>query len=613
MKRLVYIVCLFLLTGFFVQAEELIHYSGKTLSNVDYHHGQLSPAIGVHNQQIMRACRERPAESDGFGWTYNHAPMIAYWNNTFYVEYLSDSVGEHVPPAQTLLITSADQGRTWSKPDILFPPCKVPDGTMKEGRPQIAKDLYAVMHQRVGFYVSRKNRLLALAYYGLVMAPGDDPNDGNGIGRVVREINVDGTYGPIHFLRYNHAFNETNTSYPFYKKSKDKGFVAACDEILSNPLYMMQMVEEADRNDPLIPLRKDYKAFSYYHLPDGRVMGLWKHALTSVSRDGGRTWYEPVERAKGFVNSNAKIWGQRTSDSLYATVYNPSEFRWPLAVSVSKDGLDYHNLLLVHGEITPMRYGGAYKSYGPQYVRGIQEGNGIPPDGKLWVTYSMNKEDIWVSSIPVPILSVPVAHADDDFAKLPDGHELDGWNTYSPLWAPVSVEKNTRGVKCLVLRDKDPFDYAKAEKVIPVSRNLMVSFTLEAAQSDHGRLDVEFQNAQGNAAIRLSLMPGGCFRAKAGARLSGSQQYEAGVVYPVDVLVYQDRRTYEVYVDGRKIHTGIFFAPVATFSRIVFRTGEPRLYPTPETPADQFTDMENTDAVDPEAVYYIQSFKTCLL
>jgi hypothetical protein len=167
-----------------------------------------------------------------------------------------------------------------------------------------------------------------------------------------------------------------NTSYPFYTSSKDKGLVAACDEILATPLLMMQTVEEGDRNDSLIPLHKDFKAFNFYHLPDGRAVALWKYALTSISSDEGKTWkYNPV-RAPGFVNANAKIWGQRTSDGKYATVYNPSEFRWPLALSVSDDGLRYKNLLLVNGEISFLRYGGAYKSYGPQYVRGIQEMDG---------------------------------------------------------------------------------------------------------------------------------------------------------------------------------------------------------------------------------------------
>jgi hypothetical protein len=587
-----------------------VRYTGSTLSVVDAHDGRLEPAVGVHSQQIMRANREHPDMADGVGWTYNHAPMMAYWNQVFFVEYLSNPVGEHVPPAQTLLVRSDDQGKTWSKPMVLFPPYKVPDGTMKEGLPHVANDLYAVMHQRVGFYLSSTNRLFALGYYGLVLAPKDDPNDGNGIGRVIREIKADGSFGPIYFLRYNHAYNARNTGYPFYRQSKDKGLIKACEEILANPLYMMQMVEESDRNDPLIPLKKNYKAFSYYHLPDGKVVGLWKHALTSISADGGRSWSEPVERAKGFVNSNAKIWGQRTADGRYVTVYNPSEFRWPLALSVSEDGLNYTNLLLVHGEITPLRYGGAYKSYGPQYVRGILEGNGTPPDGQLWLTYSVNKEDIWVASVPVPITNQPAGHADEDFAQLPEGKELTAWNTYSPAWAPVGIGKSSKGENCLVLKDKDPFDYAKAERVIPTSTAFKVSYTLEAAQNDHGRLDMEIQNAQGQPSVRLSLMPDGYIRAKAGARLSGSNRYEPGRRYAFEVLVYTDRRTYEVYLDGEKKHTGIFYAPAHSLNRIVFRTGAPRQHPTSETEADRFTDLENTGAIDPEAVFYLYRLKT---
>jgi hypothetical protein len=75
-----------LLTGA-VHAQDTVRYTGKTLSNVDYHHGQLSPAIGVHNIQTMRANREHPEKSDGFGWTYNHAPMLAYWNGNFSMQY----------------------------------------------------------------------------------------------------------------------------------------------------------------------------------------------------------------------------------------------------------------------------------------------------------------------------------------------------------------------------------------------------------------------------------------------------------------------------------------------------------------------------------------------
>jgi hypothetical protein len=603
---------LLLLPAFFLcenaVAQDTVRYTGTTLSNVDYHDGRLTPAIGVHNIEIFRANREHPEKAEGFGWTYNHAPMLAYWNNTFYVEYLSDKVGESVPPGQTLLLTSKN-GYDWSKPTVVFPQYKIPDGTTKEGVEGVAKDLYSVMHQRMGFYTSKSKRLLVLGFYGIVLAPHDDPNDGKGIGRVVREVLPNGKFGPIYFLHYNPKWNEKNTSYPFYTKSKDKGFIQACDELMANPLMMMQWIEETDRKDPLIPLHKEYKAFSFYHLPDNRVVGLWKSTLTAISPDNGKTWSNAAH-APGLVSSNAKIWGQKTSDGKYATVYNPSEFRWPLAISTSKDGLNYPDLLLVNGEISTMRYGGAYKSYGPQYVRGIEEGNGTPPGGNLWVTYSMNKEDIWVSQIPVSVTATATAQANEVFNELPEGKELHKWNIFSPLWAPVKIEKMANGTKALALKDWDPFDYAKAERVIPESKKVIAEFSISAAQNNTGKMDIEFQNAEGAAAIRLTLDSTGAFVAKAGYRNKNMMKYEAGKQYRVKVTVNTAMRSYQVNVDGKNVMSGLFFQPIASVKRIVFRTGDVRRFPNADTPTDQDYDLKNPGEQAPVAAFYIQSFKT---
>lgn len=585
-------------------AQDKIHYTGTELANPAYHDGQLSPVVGVHNIQIMRANREFPDSSNGNGWTYNHQPMLAYWNGQFYYQYLCDPVDEHVPPSHTVLMTSKD-GYHWTNPQIVFPEYKVPDGYTKAGRQDVAKNLIAIMHQRVGFYVSKSGKLITMGNYGVAMDKKDDPNDGNGIGRVVREINKDGTYGPIYFIYYNHGFNEKNTAFPYFKRSKDKAFVKACQEILDNPLYRMQWVEEADRNDPIIPLNKEYKAFNYYTLPDGKIACLWKHALTSISEDGGNNWAEPVLRAKGFVNSNAKIWGQRLSDGTYATVYNPSEFRWPLAISLSKDGLEYTTLNLVHGEITPMRYGGNYKSYGPQYVRGIQEGNGTPKDGNLWVAYSVNKEDMWVSRIPVPVKLKAAAHADDDFSQFAELSQLTDWNIYSPVWAPVSLDKNW-----LLLQDKDPFDYAKIERKIPATKELKVAFDLQAGQNDKGTLQIEFLDENGIACSRLELTADGVFRAKGGSRFGNIMKYEAGKTYHVEALLSVANRSIQVFVDGKKAGTRMFYAPVAAIERIAFRTGELRQFPTPETPADQTYDLPNAGAQDALSTFRVANFKT---
>ncbi|WP_316739484.1 six-hairpin glycosidase [Pedobacter aquatilis] len=600
--KILYITLPFALVLSISHAQDTVRYTGKTLVNADYHHGQLTPVVGVHNIQTFRANREHPELAENFGWTYNHAPMLAYWKNKFYVEYLSDKVGESIPPGQTLLQSSSD-GSTWTKPDVIFPIYRIADGTTKEGRTDVAKDLDAVMHQRMGFYVSTKNVFLVLGFYAISFDAKDDPNDGHGIGRAVREIQSDGKYGPIYFIHYNPGYSEQNTKYPYFTRSKNKAFVTACNELLANKLMTQQWNEEADRKDPLITLQKQYKAFSYYHLPDGRVVGLWKNALTAISNDNGKSWPESAFRAPGFVNSNAKIWGQKTADGNYATVYNPSEYRWPLAISMSKNGLDYTNLLLINGEITPMRYGGNYKSYGPQYVRGIEEGNGKPADGKLWVTYSMNKEDIWVSSVPLPVNEKVLKHVDDNFSS---NKTLESWNIYSPLWAPIKVENGT-----LVLKDKDPFDYAKAERIFPASKKIITSFSVTPKQNDFGLLEIELQDAKGLASVRLTFDTAGNLSGKNGSRYKNFMKYEAGKSYDIKLKLDAHTRFYSLTVNEKELSLSLAFQPVADVSRIVFRTGEVRRFPNVDTPADQTYDLKNAgESEKKEAVYSIKYLKT---
>ena len=607
MKIVIYILLVFV-SIFQSHAQDTIRYTGKTLVNADYHHGQLTPVMGVHSIQTFRANREHPEWAEGFGWTYNHAPMLAYWNNTFYLEYLSNEHGESIPPGQTFIQSSKD-GYTWKKPEVIFPIYRIPDGTKKEGRDNVAKSLDAVMHQRMGFYVSTKNVCLVLGFYAISFDAKDDPNDGNGIGRAVREIMPDGTYGPIYFIRYNPKWTEANTKYPFYTKSKSKAIVEACNELLANKLMTQQWNEEADRKDPTITLQKQYKAFSYYHLPDGRVVGLWKNALTAISADNGKSWPENANRAPGFVNSNAKIWGQKIADGNYATVYNPSEYRWPLAISTSKNGLDYTNLLLVNGEISLMRYGGNYKSYGPQYVRGIIEGNGNPPDNKLWVTYSVNKEDIWVSSVPLPVNEIATAQVIEKFNDMTVGKELALWNIYSPLWAPVKIE-TLKNERVLVLMDKDPYDYAKAERVFPAGTKITTSFSITAAQDNYGLMEIELQDAKGMAGVRLTFDSTGTLSAKAGARYKNFMKYKAGETYIISIKLNTANRFYTVTVNGKDVLTSLSYVPIAEASRIVFRTGDVRRFPDVDTPADQTYDLPKAGEMGKEASYSIKFLKS---
>ena len=587
-----------LVEGLIKYNRDVVHFSGKTIARSERHDGGLKPVVGVHSIQTMRG--EKP-------WTYNHQPMICYWNGKFYMHYLTDPRHEHEAPGKTMLQTSED-GYHWSDPMELFPEYPVPEGWTKEGKDfPAAHKLKAVMHQRVGWYVAPNAKLIATGNYGICLTMKDDPNDGNGIGRVVREVKKDGSFGPIYFVYYNHDFNEKNTIYPYYKRSKDKAFIAAVDAMVADPMQRMQWVEEANRDEKLIPLNKPYKAFSGYTLPDGRKVGLWKHAVTSLSADGGNTWRLVdvngklgCDRAPGFVNSNAKIWGQRLSDGTYATIYNPSEYRWPLAISLSKDGLDYTTLSLINGEVTPLRHGGQYKSYGPQYVRGIQEGNGIPKDSDLWVTYSNNKEDIWVSRIPVPIRMNATTHA-TPFLQTDGLDALTDWNLYVPQLCPVLLKNGW-----LNLYDNDPYDYAKAERLIPNTKELEVEFDLMADQADTGELDIEFVDDAGNVCSRIVVDSTAIIRVKGGARYGTLlKRYEPGTTYHIKAVLSTALHRAVYYLNGKKACERQFDTPVESISRIVFRTGPLFDEPDINTPADQDYDMPRADELDKTAGFNI--------
>jgi sialidase-like protein/BNR repeat protein len=540
------------------------------------HDGRLRPAIGVENIEVMRANRTHPETADNYGWTYNHAPMLAYWNGKFYLEYLSNPFGEHVAPGQTLVVTSAD-GRTWDMPKQVFPIYPLKEAGM------------AMMHQRMGFYVAPNGRLLVLAFYG--QAP--NPFGEGGIGRVVREAYRDGSYGPIYFIRYNtHAgWNEGNTSLPFYTKSTDQGFVEACHALLADKLKTMQWWEEQRNNDDGFYTVTGLQAPSVFHRKDGMAVVLWKASWSALSSDEGKIWSKPV-KVPTIITDGAKVWGQRTSDGRYAIVYNPANdgtHRWPLAMATSDDGIVFDHMLAIHGEVAPRRYIGHAKDFGSQYIRGISEGNGNPPGTDLWLTYSGNKEDIWDSRVPVPVRYTAEGPVSDNFDKLEVGGRIPDWNIYRPQWAPVRVVAFPSAAnKSLLLEDKDPYDYAQAVRVFAESKQAKISFRVFPHSPANGRLEVEVLDAAGHRPVRVVIAQ------------------KPGAWHSVKIAVNAEAGTYDLSIDGRAVSKQAAFAePAGTVERLLFRTGEFRTSPTRQSDRYAGADLPNAGEPAPLAAFNI--------
>jgi hypothetical protein len=370
---------------------------------------QLPAAAGVETSLVFRANREQPELGDGRGWTFHHHPDMAVWRGRLYVAWSSCVKDEDLWPNRELYSTSAD-GRAWSGPRELFP-----EGVSTPFRAYFYRSPDDVMLVFAGVRLDR-DRLLEKKKDGMV----------------ARRVMPDHTLGPVHMLRLPRAWaggkkpgGLPGASLEMYSSSPDKEFVSACEKLLADPVALSQqdhglMLDQEKRmpwmNSTDWAAGGGYtesqaggfgKAMSFYHRKDGAIVGIGKNRWVTVSHDEGGTWSRPV-RSTQLVTGTAKVWGQRTADGRYALVYNPhAKDRFPLVVVTGEDGVTFRDMCMVSPGDQPQRYEGENKNTGAQYVRGIAEwatdGSFAGEKNHHWLVYSINKEDIAVSRVPLPV------------------------------------------------------------------------------------------------------------------------------------------------------------------------------------------------------------------
>ncbi len=481
--------------------------------------GGLPPVPGVKNIQIFRASRDSPELTDGKGWTYNHHVDMACWKGRLYVAWSSAEKDEDTWPWREVYSTSSD-GFTWSAPAELFP----------QG---VSNPL------RMHFFLAPNGRMLAIAGLRRDEIKLTDKNRDT---LVVREISPDHTLGPYFTLL-------TPTPAPgreFFTNSADKGFVEACDQLLANRSFLeqqdygallgnrrMSWHESDDKN-------MTFKAFSFFHRKDGALVGICKKGWVTISTNDGVAWSKPVI-PPSLVTGTGKVWGQHTADGRYALLYNPDHRnRFPLVMVTSDDGITFRDMRVVHGELPLQRYVGLNKNVGPQYIRGISEwsNDGSWNDGALWVAYSVNKEDIWISRIPLTSTTDP-------------------WNTYSPQWAPVQLRRDV-----VMLDDHDPYDYARAFQVFPAKTKVTLSFDVLARKAGDAPLEIElFSGSTSRCPVRWELTKKDFTSDRLSCRIEADIGTGKLTLFMSDTPVIKDAPLPQ---------------PTTAFTGISFRTGPPR-------------------------------------
>jgi hypothetical protein len=266
-----------------------------------------------------------------------------------------------------------------------------------------------------------------------------------------------------------------------------------------------------------------------------------------------------------------------------------------------------------------MRYNGWAKNQGPQYVRGIMQGNGDPPGLYMWNTYSMNKEDIWISRTHLPITGSVENDVDQNFDAIDSEADLELWNFHIPCWAPVNITEWEPGNKALQLTDEEPYDYACAERHIPESGQGSIEFSVYIQQQGKDILEFELHNARDERALRLR------FDAIIGTLnfdLGGVEPWpvpiEAKKWYDVKLSFDCNEGLYHVWINGSPARENIEMdIETVTLERMIFRTGswrsDVRLFLLEGQPAGPGMDTENLAAAGekvPKTVIWIDNIKT---
>lgn len=195
----------------------------------------------------------------------------------------------------------------------------------------------------------------------------------------------------------------------------------------------------------------------------------------------------------------------------------------------------------------------------------------------MWLAYSVNKEDMWISKIPVPITGIETNGICEDFSALTPGGEITGWTVYSPLWAPVAVE-NESGKNILTLSDTDPYDRAKAERTIPEAQagSFSVRVRIDAIGEGNTPMRIELQDRKGAVPAAVTFGADRQLRIRGGGVYASLCSFEFGQWYDLTVAYdcVLNRFTVAVSADGKELARKEmpFAESVSTVERVLFTT-----------------------------------------
>lgn len=240
---------------------------------------------------------------------------------------------------------------------------------------------------------------------------GSDPRPRIKVGVLARQINSNGSFGTIHWIENEDGSLTAPSSisgYPAYtfNITLRNGIR---DYFLKNPEQRTDWYYSVPDSDPLFT---DGTFTSGYlteprvvRLPSEQYLKIWRlvdnvvtDKVIQTSNDAFN-WNDPY--LSSIPDSGSRTMALTTTNNIVVIIGNNEGGRNPLYLALSSNGLTYEasNVYNIDTETVGAVYPGYGKGIGVQYPHAIQLSN-----GKLCVTYSVNKEIIRVTIFDIPQL-----------------------------------------------------------------------------------------------------------------------------------------------------------------------------------------------------------------
>jgi len=340
--------------------------------------------------------------------TWNHHQHIFYVSGVFYAVWDTQIRDENGAGQHGVMRRSTDQGKTWTPVEPLFPP---------SARNVPAADPYPeTRFQTFSGFAIVDGVLYAVTDVAEWTTAGKKKvKPRRKIGRMCRSIQSDGTLGLIFWLLPTAP--KPVEGFPAYPAG-DPAHVAKIEHYFRQPGQEIQLDfaprahPDSDDNHVMA------EPVPSYQLRDGTWVRLYRDSgargartlkeeeatksrrnYASFSFDGGRTWTVPTRTS--FPDACARSNAGKLPDGQVYVINNVLPLatkqggRSLLAISLSRDGLNFDRMAVIRFLPPPLRHEGRSKVVGYAYPHSVIVGE------HLWVIYSVNKEDIEITRIPL--------------------------------------------------------------------------------------------------------------------------------------------------------------------------------------------------------------------